>query len=202
MILCLSFTFDRRICVFLAPSGEEAWSRSRAKFGIKLEILGHMIIRSFFLFLTLSITAASLAEDTPQLGSDSLYREIIRTVAHADFEAMAATYHEDAVLVTAGNSKPISSVIPLWKAAGEKHKKAGGAAFLNFRFSSRLSSDVTTFDTGIFRYRTRDRDGIEKTAYMHFQDLTVRKNNRWYTLMERQIGKATIEEWDALPSWE
>ncbi|MFT4730527.1 MAG: hypothetical protein ACI9UN_005054 [Granulosicoccus sp.] len=161
-----------------------------------------MVIRSFLLLLTLSMPLSSFAEDLSQPGSDSLYREIIRTVAQADFEAMAATYHEDAVLVTSGNSKPISSVIPLWKAAGEKHKKAGGAAFLNFRFSSRLSSARTTFETGIFRYRTRDSNGVEKTSYMHFQDLTVRKNNHWITLMERQIGKANVDEWDALPKWE
>lgn len=161
-----------------------------------------MIMKLFFLTLLSSVMpAAAFAEDHSQASSDSLYREIIRTVVNADFEAMAATYHDDAVLVTTDNSKPISSVMPLWKAAGEKHKKAGGAAFLNFRFSSRLTSDGTTFETGIFRYGTRDRHGVEKLSYTHFQDLTVRKDNQWITLMERQMGKASLEEWDALPDW-
>jgi ketosteroid isomerase-like protein len=172
------------------------------KLSLKLEILILMTMRLFFLLLMLNLMpTAFCAEGELPASVDSLYREIIRTVANADFDAMAATYHGDAVLVTMDNSRPISSVMPLWKAAGEKHKKAGGSAFLNFRFSSRLSSGGTTFDTGIFRYGTRDRQGVEKLSYTHFQDLTVKKNNQWTTLMERQMGNASLAEWDALPAW-
>ena len=161
-----------------------------------------MTMRLFFLLLLLNLMpSVAFAEGQLPASSDGLYREIIRSVANADFEAMAATYHDDAVLVTMDSSRPISSMMPLWKAAGDKHKKAGGDAFLNFRFSSRLSSDSTTFETGIFRYGTRDRHGVEKFFYTHFQDLTVRKDNQWITLMERQMGKASLVEWDALPDW-
>lgn len=158
---------------------------------------------SFLLLLTLTVTSfVSNAADQSSGASDSLYHELIRTVADTDFEAMSATYHPDAVLVTADYSRPISMVMPVWKAAGEKHKKEGGTAFLNFRFSSRLSSDQTNFATGIFRYGTRDSNGVENIAYIHFQELNVRKGERWLTVMERQMSETTVEEWEKLPVWE
>jgi hypothetical protein len=141
-----------------------------------------------------------LAEDAVP-STDSLYREIIRTVQEADFTAMAGAYHPDAVLVTSKSSTPISEVILRWKSDGEKFQKEGGVAFVTFRFSSRLSSATTAFDSGIFRYGTRDKDGVENVSYMHFEDLSVLKNGRWLTIMERQMSSATVEEWESLPEW-
>lgn len=162
-----------------------------------------MKLRALFLLMALNvISSTSMAADPQQSNADSVYRELVSTVANADFKAMAALYHADAVLVTATHSKPISMVIPRWKSDGEKLKSEGGVAFLSFRFSSRLSGDKTAFDTGIFRYGTRDSKGIENIAYIHFQDLNVRKGDQWLTLMERQMNDASLEEWDALPAWE
>ena len=159
--------------------------------------------RSFILGMLLTaISFTSVAEEPAKVGADSLYRALVKSVAEANFEAMAALYHPDAVLVTAKYSKPVSMVIPRWKAEGEKLKRDGGSAFLSFRFSSRLSGDNTAFDTGIFRYGTRDSKGSENIPYVHFQDLNVKSGNQWLTLMERQMDPASLAEWDALPTWE
>lgn len=162
-----------------------------------------MKLRSLFLLIALNMSSlSSMAEDSSHSNSDTLYREVIRTVADVDFDAMAALYHTDAVLVTATYSKSISKVIPVWKSDGERHKNEGGIAFLNFRFSSRLISDSTSFDTGIFRYGTKDSHGVEKVVYINFQDLNVRKDGQWITLMERQLSEASVGEWNALAVWE
>jgi ketosteroid isomerase-like protein len=160
------------------------------------------MLRTLSLLLAVGLLQpACFAKDQSQTSSDSLYREIIRTVENADFDAMAATYHDDAVLVSLKQTMPISVVIPKWKAAGEKHSEAGGAAFLTFRFSSRLSSGKTAFETGIFRYGTRDSNGVEKVSYTHFQNLLIMKDDQWLSLMERQMDPASLDEWDALPIW-
>ena len=162
-----------------------------------------MKLKSLILLVALNvISCASASADSSQTNADSLYREVVRTVADVDFEGMAALYHPDAVLVTATMSKPISMVIPRWKSDGEKLQREGGVAFVSFRFSSRLAGKKTTFDTGIFRYGTRDSKGIENISYIHFQDLNVQKDDQWLTLMERQMDEASLEEWEALPAWE
>jgi ketosteroid isomerase-like protein len=135
------------------------------------------------------------------LPTDELYREIQRTVAEADFEGMANTYHPDAVVVTTELTHPVADVIERWKTEGEAFAREGGEANVDFRFSSRLTGEGTAFDTGIFRYSTIDTDGTRTVYYTHFENLAIQKDGVWQTMMEHQVNKATESEWDQLPTW-
>jgi len=153
--------------------------------------------------ILLSLLPITVSAGEKQIYStDSLYHEIIRTVVEVDFKAMAAAYHPDAVLVTSKASMPIGVVMQKWKEEGEKFHKEGGIATVSFRFSDRKISETTAFETGIFRYSTTDKDGTVKTFLSHFQDLNVKKNDQWLTILEHQLSAATEAEWDALPEWE
>ena len=155
---------------------------------------------SFLICLSLLSTGAN-ASEKQSFSTDSIYREIVRTVADVDFKAMAATYHLDAVLVTGKKSMPISIALKRWKKEGEKFQKEGGTATVSFRFSNRKLSETTAFETGIFRYSTRDKAGTEKNVYRHIQYLNVKKNGHWLTVMEHQPGSSSKTEWNALPAW-
>jgi hypothetical protein len=92
--------------------------------------------------------------------------------------------------------------MPRWREAGEAFATAGGRATVAFRFSSRVSGDASAFDTGIFRYAQITAEGKETASYLFFENLSVKKNGRWLTMMERQKELATEAEWTALESWE
>jgi hypothetical protein len=145
-------------------------------------------------------SATVLAQD--QSPNDGLYREIIRTVLEADFDGMAATYHPDAVLVSRERTTAISEQMPRWREAGEAFANAGGRATVAFRFSSRVSGDASAFDAGIFRYAQITAEGEETASYLFFENLSVKKNGRWLTMMERQKELASEADWKALASWE
>jgi hypothetical protein len=131
--------------------------------------------------------------------TDSLFNEIQRTVAEVDFDGMAAAYHVDAVLVNAKSTTSIKDVMPLWKASGEKLQSEGRQASVAFRFSSRQHDSTSAFDSGIFRYVTVGKDGVEKVAFVHFENLAVFRNGRWLTLMERQLAATDASAWNNLP---
>jgi ketosteroid isomerase-like protein len=115
-----------------------------------------------------------------------------------DFDAMAATYHKDAILVTAQSSSPISEAIAKWRVDGAKLAAEGSAATVAFRFSEHRHGETTSLETGIFRYSITNRAG-EETAYLvHFEDLLIKQNGNWLTIMERQMEDATQVEWDEL----
>jgi ketosteroid isomerase-like protein len=136
-----------------------------------------------------------MASDTPH---ESSYAEVTRTVEVGDFDAMAATYHKDAILVTAKSSSPISEAIAKWRLDGVTLAAEGSAATVAFRFSEHRHGETTSLETGIFRYSITNRAG-EETAYLvHFEDLLIKQNGNWLTMMERQMEDATQVEWDEL----
>jgi hypothetical protein len=154
-----------------------------------------------FFFCTFSVFA--IAEDIDALGTNSLFKEIQRSVAEADFERMAAAYHADAVLVKSKSTAFIDDVMHRWRAAGEKLRNEGGHASVDFRFSSRQHDASSAFDTGIFRYATVDKEGVERVFFAHFENLAVFRNDHWLTLMERQMAATDLTTWNSLPaSWE
>lgn len=159
-----------------------------------------LTIRQLLIICLMVCSAPLAAQD--QNPNDELYREIIRTVIEADFDGMAATYHPDAVLVSRERTTAISEQIPRWREAGEAFANAGGRATVAFRFSSRVSGDVSAFDAGIFRYAQITAEGKETASYLFFENLSVTKHGRWLTMMERQKELATEADWLALPHWE
>jgi len=164
-----------------------------------------MLLNKRTLFLTILLSAASMftmADDTDVPNTDSLYEEIQRTVAEVDFSGMAAVYHPDAVLVSARSTAAISDILPRWKAAGEKLQSDGGQASVAFRFTARQHNETSAFDSGIFRYATIDADGVEKATFVYFENLSVYRDGRWLTMMERQMAPTSESDWNTLAdSW-
>ena len=150
------------------------------------------------MFICVSIFTPAQAQSQPSSPTDLLYKQISASVAEADFEAMAGTYHPDAILVSQKGTKSIASVIPLWKAAGEKIKQKGGTASVAFRFNSRQISETTAFESGVFKYQSVAADGSKKTNYVNFENLTIKRDGRWLTMMERQTGTTNLSAWTAL----
>jgi len=143
----------------------------------------------------------TLANEQKSYGTDNLYLKLIKSVNRADFNMMADTYHADAVLVTASKSTLIESALIRWKKEGEKLQNDGGHATLAFRFNKRIVNEFSSFESGIYRYSTVDKLGKETIYYAHFQDLNIKKNGNWLTMMENQTAKATKEQWMSLPKW-
>ena len=57
----------------------------------------------------------------------------------------------------------------------------------------------TAHETGIFYFTSVDSNGkVLSKGGVHFENLFVKRNGKWETLMEYQKSKATQEEWDAL----
>jgi len=140
----------------------------------KLYRVGLLLLSCLYLSTVLAnddeIAGSLIRNDT-----DGLYRELIRTVVEVDFTAMAATYHEDAVLVTNKNITPIGQVLQRWKKDGEAFQEAGGSATLDFRVIKRLINNGVASELGIFRYATKDESGKENVLYSYFEDLNIKK---------------------------
>lgn len=153
--------------------------------------------------LTLFLALAATAESAAQPGTDELdayWAEVSRVVAEGDFEGYAATYHEDAVLVSlaSNTSYPISEALAGWKQGFDDTAASRMTAGVEFRFSQRLNDETTAHETGIFRYHSTQQ-GEEEVAYrVHFQALLVKKDGDWKMLMEYQMEEATEAEWEAL----
>jgi hypothetical protein len=129
---------------------------------------------------------------------DAFWAEVSRTVTEGDFEGYAATYHDDAILVsgTSETSYPIAQALDGWK-QGFLDTKAGiMEAGVEFRFTRRLSDETTAHETGIFHYETVDAEGNRSGQYVHFEALLIKKDG-WKMMMEYQKSVATQAEWEA-----
>lgn len=140
-------------------------------------------------------SAALMASDTPH---ESSYAEVTRTVEVGDFDAMAAIYHKDAILVTAQSSSPISEAIAKWRTDGVKLIAEGSKATVAFGFSEHRHGETTSLETGIFRYSITNKTGEETASLVHFETLHIKQKGNWLIMMERQMEEATQTEWDEL----
>lgn len=150
--------------------------------------------------LLMSITAfAWSAESDDTIGAlDAFWSEVSRTVAQGDFEAYAATYHPDAVLVSAARdtSYPIAMALAGWRQGFDDTANGKTQASVEFRFTKRMHDDSTAHETGIFHYTAMSEDGAAVDQYLHFEALLVRKDE-WQLVMEFQKEPATAKEWAA-----
>lgn len=141
--------------------------------------------------------ALGLAQDrTAEL--DAFWAELSRTVAEGDFEGYAATYHEDAILVSgiSETSYPISQALDGWKQGFLDTRAGTMEASVEFRFTQRLSDETTAHETGIFHYQVLDAEGNHTGQFIHFEALLIKKGG-WKMMMEYQKSAVTQEEWDA-----
>ncbi|TYA53182.1 DUF4440 domain-containing protein [Formosa maritima] len=134
---------------------------------------------------------------------DRYWIELSRTVKEGDYEGYAATYHEDAVVIFAtGKNKTsvaLSKALAGWKEGFIKTKEGKQKDNVEFRFSQRIGDETTAFETGIFRFTSKDTEGkLLADQTIHFEMLLIKRDGKWYGLMEHQKGIATEEEWDSL----
>ncbi len=150
----------------------------------------------FIVFLILPFCVKAQA----QSGLDRYWQEVSRTVAEGDFEAYAASFHSDAVLVNglAGNSYPITDALAGWKQGFSDTRSGRMRAGVEFRFSNRIHGTDTAHETGIFRYVSQTEGEVEQVFLIHFEGLLVKQEGEWLMLMEYQKSLATEEEWEAL----
>lgn len=136
----------------------------------------------------------------PATEIDAFWDEMSRTVAEGEFEEYAALYHEDAVLVNgiSGESYPIADALDGWEQGFSDTKAGKMSASVEFRFSERLHSETTAYDTGIFNYTSQIEGQEPQPIYVHFQGLLVKKNGEWKLVMEYQESMASEEEWNKL----
>lgn len=131
------------------------------------------------------------------------WAEISRTVKEGDFDGYKATCHENAVLVaTAGKNKrsePMTVALARWKQGFVDTRQGKQMDNVSFRFSQRIGSETTAHETGIFYFSSHDATGkLLSEAYIHFEELLVKRGDKWQCMMEYQKSEATREEWDAL----
>ena len=152
-----------------------------------------------FLLACLGAPHASLAADTNArlVELDRLWSEIARTVREGDFAAYAASYHDDAVVVSLKDSVPIAQALTAWKAGFDDTRAGKTKADVRFRFSKRIGDSTTGHETGVFHYSSTDASGKQRDSYVHFEALLVRKGS-WKMLMENQKSVASKAEWDAI----
>ena len=133
---------------------------------------------------------------------DIAWDKLKKTISSGDFRSFKSAYHRDAVLVNGISNKcyPIKKAFDGWR-QGFMDTKAGVLdANLELKFSRRVFDISTAHETGIFHYYTIDKQGKQTDAYVHFESLWIKKQNKWFMLMENQISRADKEGWDKFKS--
>jgi len=168
---------------------------------------------AILLICSFQITIASTTNESlfKQKQKDSLriaelnqyWEQLNKAVMDGDFEGLKSCFHNDAVVIFASGknkiSLPISSVLELWKGGLKNTKEGKNKVNIELRFSQRLGNETTAHETGIFTYTSTDNiSGEAHTSIIPFEMLLVKRNNKWYSLMEYQKPYATQQEWDAL----
>jgi hypothetical protein len=153
------------------------------------------------IFIGLFVAILSVAAP-PIVKADELsefWAEASRTVAEGDFKGYAATFHQDAILVSGfkNTSYPIAKALVGWKQGFDDTAAGKMKAGVDFRFSAIYRDENTAHQTGMFRYFYTDEKGEEKASLVHFQALLLKKEG-WKIMMEYQIKSGSEEEWNAL----
>lgn len=134
---------------------------------------------------------------------DNYWIELSRTVREGDFEGYKATYHKDAIVIFAtGKNKisiPLSKALAGWKQGFIDTKNGKVFSDVEFRLSRRIGDETSAFETGIFHYSSKDKNGkYQANQFVHFEMLLMKRDGKWIGIMENQISNATKKEWDAM----
>ena len=153
------------------------------------------------ILLSCSFISYSQSEDTIAL--NKLWDKISQTVNTGDFEGYSALFHEDAILVSSTNPKNsrailISEALINWEQNFIDVKSGKMKASAEFRFSERIISTSAAHEIGIFKFSSTDSNGEINIAYVHFEALSIKKNDQWLMIMEKQKALASEKEWKNL----
>lgn len=155
---------------------------------------GPIAIRSF------RVTSLEKADQDRFTELDAYWAEVSRSVNEGDFEAYAATCHEEGVLVSGSKnySQALASALARWKKDFTDTREGKVRSKVEFRFSRRVGDATTAHETGVFCYTSQLPGGEPKMDYIHLEALLVKKDEGWKILMENQTGPATEAAWKAL----
>ncbi|WP_282043466.1 hypothetical protein [Winogradskyella flava] len=143
-------------------------------------------------------------KDSSRIAELNRYWERLnKTVIEGDFEGNKDCFHKDAVVVFASGqnktSVPISVALIGWKQSFKNTKEGKTKVNIELRFSQRIGDETTAHETGIFVYTSTDSlSKVTNKYYIPFEMLLVKRNNKWYAMMEYQKPLVTKKEWDAL----
>ena len=165
----------------------------------KLNIILLLII---FLFQANGFTQESNSIlDSREESLNKYWADLAEAAKEGNFEGMKSLYHQDAVVVKPDTTFAVSRAFKVrWKKEILEVKNGKRANTLAFRFSKRIGDNNTAFEKGIYHYTSADTatGNVIGDAYIHFETLLVKVNDRWVTLMEYQQEEATETEWNAL----
>lgn len=152
------------------------------------------------LLLSLFIASNASAQITPNPEITTFWVDAERQVKEGDFEAYAASFHAEAVLVNGigDQSYPIQRALAGWQQGFEDTKAGRMEAEVEFRFSEQIHGENTAHDTGIFRYAWQNEGEEAQEVFIHFEALLTKSSGEWQMLMEYQKSMASAEEWNAL----
>jgi hypothetical protein len=155
-------------------------------------------MRSLLLVIFLVQTLSAQTSVTDEIVA--FWVEAERQVSEGDFVAYAASFHKEAILVNGINSSsiPIQTALNGWKQGFEDTKNGHMSASVHFTFSEWALGETTAHLTGIFLYTWGMLNEPSQEAYIHFEALLTRSNEKWQILMEYQKALATKEEWEKL----
>jgi len=133
---------------------------------------------------------------------DIAWDKLKKTISSGDFRSFKSAYHRDAVLVNGISNKcyPIKKAFDGWKQGFMDTKSGILNANLELKISSRIFDKSTAHEAGIFHYYTIDKQGIQTDAYVHFESLWIKKQNKWFMMMENQVSRSNKEEWNKFKS--
>lgn len=154
-------------------------------------------------FCLFAAAGAGASQAPPATSSQELDREIwsvlIATVATDDIAGMGRLYLPDAVLVSPKATTPIKQTLERWGRDMVAARAKGNRARVEFRFTQRLDSATTAFDSGLFKYTVIENSGASSSQYYPFEILLAKIDGQWRILMERQFAEVSQDAWDKLP---
>lgn len=162
------------------------------------------VILPIVFFISALTISAQNSKGTQRLAElDAYWNQLSKTVKEGDYKGYGDMYHPDAVVIfaTADNkrSMPIAGALAGWKKGFDETKAGNRNDTVEFRFAQRIGNETTAHETGMFRFTTRDADHkVTGTYIVHFEMLLVKKDGKWYGVMEYQKTNGTKAEWDAL----
>ena len=133
---------------------------------------------------------------------DRSWEAMKNSINNGDFRKFKTMYHRDAIMVNGikDSTYSIRNAFDSWE-QGFIDTKAGIIdADLELKFSRRLYDNDTAHETGIFHYYTIKESGDRKDSYIHFEALWIKKQNKWFMLMENQISRTSKSGWDSFNS--
>lgn len=152
-----------------------------------------------FLIIIIIISSQLIYSEDNVLGEiDRAWDKIKDTITKGDFRSLKSSYHRDAILVNGISKKcyPIKTALDGWKQGFDDTKAGSMDANLELKFSQRIFDSSTAHETGIFHYYTINKEGKQTDSYVYFESLWIKKQRKWFMLMENQKSKTNKEEWD------